>query len=214
MAKSKLLAITTEVGTFRYASLLQTEKFKQPDGSIKDTGKFTVQVRFTPEFTEKLKARILAEWEKFEETIEPAKRKKMKIEPNIGIKEDKDENEYFKFSMNHIIKCKDGSTFEKNVPIFDAKKNSIAKDLTSIGNGTKGRIAFEVNPFMMTATNYGCSLRLSGVQITDLVEFGGQSADAFGFDEEEGFVAEAKTGAEAFGGEVPDAENIPETDDF
>ena len=39
----------------------------------------------------------------------------------------------------------------------------------------------------MSDKNYGVSLRLSAIQIIDLVEYGGNSAAGFGFDEAEGY---------------------------
>lgn len=198
MTKQELRKVVTATGTARYASLLTTEKFKKEDGSMEDTGKFTTQVKFDPTETERLKGILMEEWSRFEKTIDPKKRAKMKIEPNIGIKETDDGEEYFKFSMKKDIKCRDGSIFTKSVPIFDSAKNSIADALESIGNGTKMKVAFECNPFVMTATNYGVSLRLSAIQIIELHTYGGANAESFGFEEADGFVSEVKEPASAF----------------
>lgn len=188
MAKKVLTKGTTAVGTAIFANLLTTEKFKKEDGTVEDTGKFSIQVKFAPEDEAKLMEKIEADWDKFKETLDAAKQKIVeKYEANLGFREYKEET-YFKFKMTHIIKVKaTGEEFTKTVPIFDAKKHSIANDLKGVGNGSKVRIAYELSPFFMSKSNFGVSLRLSAVQIIDLVEFGGASADSFGFDEEEGF---------------------------
>ena len=197
MAKKVYTKGVTAIGEAYFANLHKTERFKKPDGSVEDTGKFSVMLKLAPKDAESLTAKLQAEWDKFEDTLDAAKRKQMEIEPNLGIKEYKEE-EYFKFGMKHEVKCKDGSTFLKTVAIFDAAKNNIFDSTAGgIGNGSKIRVAYSLNPFFMTKTNYGVSLRLEAVQVLDLKSVGGGDAESFGFDEEEGFVDE-QDGAAVF----------------
>lgn len=180
--KQKNVKGVTPIGEALFAHLSKPEEIQG-----KTTGKYTVMVKLPPDATKQLKTAIESEWQKFCEDPDNAK-KKMPVEYSDGTKEYKDE-EYFKFKMNAEISCKDGSVIKKHVPIFDASKREISKTLEGLGNGSKVRVAYELVPFFMTKTNAGVSLRLTGVQVIDLVEYGGQSADSLGFEDEEGFVA-------------------------
>ena len=73
------------------------------------------------------------------------------------------------------------------VPIFDASGKEISAELTSIGSGTRGKIAYELMPYYMNDKNYGVSLRLTGVQIIELKEAGSVSASSLGFEACEGY---------------------------
>ena len=55
----------------------------------------------------------------------------------------------------------------------------------------KVRVAYELIPCHMSTKNFGISLRLTGIQIIDLIEYGTQSASNLGFGEEDGYSVEA-----------------------
>ena len=62
-------------------------------------------------------------------------------------------------------------------------------DGTNVGNGSIVKVAYEPIPYMMASTKQvGVSLRLKGVQILELVEYGNGASM---FDEEDGYVSEA-----------------------
>lgn len=179
---------TTGIGTFNFAHLFSPELFQG-----KSTNKFSVSVELNEKDKQKLLAQIDSEWNKFLES-EEGRKHKYKYEYANGCKE-YNGTDYFKFKMTHIIETKKGQ-WERKVPIFDAKGNNITESLTSVGNGTKGKVAYELSPYYMNDKNYGVSLRLVGVQILDLVEDGDVSASALGFGEEDGYVhAEAEVSA-------------------
>lgn len=179
--KQKNTKGVTPVGEVLFAHVLKTEIIKE-----KDTGKFSIMLKLSEKEKKAFLDKINDEWEKFKDTLNG---KKLKYEPCFGLKEYK-EVEYFKFSSNETIKLKSGDILKRTVPIYDTKQQEISKRLSGIGNGSKVRIAYELVPFYMSDKSYGISLRLSAVQIIDLVEFGTQTAESFGFGVEEGYVAD------------------------
>lgn len=74
----------------------------------------------------------------------------------------------------------------KKPGLFDAKGNVITKDL-AVGNGSVIKIAGLMQTYD-AGGNKGVTAYLNGVQIIDLVEFGGSAA----FDEEDGYVFTAE----------------------
>lgn len=171
---------TTNIGTFMFPHLTETEKYEG-----KDTGKFAVS--FLPETDADRHALSIAideEWQKFAES-EEGKKHKYKYDYANGVTSYKDE-EYFKFKMQRVLQTKNGA-WERRVPIFDASGREISAELTSIGSGTRGRIAYELMPYYMNDKNYGVSLRLTGVQIVELKEAGSVSASSLGFEACEGY---------------------------
>ena len=68
--------------------------------------------------------------------------------------------------------------------LFDAKGKKI--NVGKVGEGTVAKLAVELSGYSV-AGKTGVSVKLKAVQIIDLVEFGGGSAESYGFGEEEGF---------------------------
>lgn len=186
MAKSKNVKGVTPIGEVLYAHILKTEQIRDNDSNtIKDTGKFTIQLKFSEKDKKAFMSKVNDEWLKWEAELQE-KKKQMKVEPSLGLKE-VDEQDYFKFSMNENIKLKDGSTLHRTCPIFDSKGTPCEGKITSIGNGTRAKVAYELVPFYMNSKTYGISLRLTALQIIELKEYT-QDAASFGFGvEENGF---------------------------
>lgn len=181
MAINKLKKGITAVGEVYFAHILKPEEFQG-----KSTNKFSLMLKLAEKDKKKLLDEIDAEWQKYAESEEGSKHK-YKYDYANGLKEYKDE-EYFKFKMTHIIHTRTGKDWERSVPVFDASCKEISKEITGIGNGSKAKIAYELAPYYITDKNYGVALRLTGVQILDLVEEGDSSASSLGFGQEEGFV--------------------------
>lgn len=175
----------TGIGEIYFAHVLKPEEFQG-----KSTNKFSLMLKLAEKDKQRLLAEIDAEWNKFAESEEGC-RHKYKYEYANGLKEYKDD-EFFKFKMTYILHCRSGRDWERHVPIFDASCHEISSEVTGIGNGSKGKVAYELAPFYINDKNYGVALRMTGIQILDLVEEGGTSASALGFDQEEGFVKEDK----------------------
>ena len=186
MAKTTYKTGTTGVGTLMFPHLLETEKFKGTD-----TGKFAVSFLPDEEDKERLLAEIDAEWQKYAESDE-GKKHKYKYDYANGVNEYKGD-ELFKFKMQERIKTKSDGEWIRKVPIFDATGREISAELTNIGSGTRGKIAYELMPYYMNDKNYGVSLRLTGVQIIELKEGGSVTAASLGFEACEGYTHTAPT---------------------
>lgn len=97
-------------------------------------------------------------------------------------------NMELKFKQNAKIKLRDGSVTTVKVMVVDSKRNPMNGDVL-IGNGSTVKVAFEPRPYMLASTKQvGVSLRLKGVQVIELNEYGNSGASMF--DDEDGFVAE------------------------
>ena len=95
--------------------------------------------------------------------------------------EEKDEETGHKTGM---IGIKAKSVFAPK--LFDSKSQLVDVEL-NVGNGTTARAALVVNPYYGIAGKTGMNFYLQAVQIIDLVEYKGASADFYGFEEEEGY---------------------------
>lgn len=89
----------------------------------------------------------------------------------------------------YVLKTKAGAYIKDGKPtfkpqLFDAKGNKVT--INNIGAGTVAKLAVELSGYSV-AGKTGVSVKLKAVQIIDLVEFGGGSAESYGFGEEEGF---------------------------
>lgn len=188
MAKGKYTKGVTPIGEALYAHLLKTEVIRDNEKNTeKDTGKFTVQLKFKEKDEQAFVSKVQAEWDKWQEELK-ANNKKLAGEPSLGSRE-VDEQNYFKFTMNEAIKLKDGTTMHRTVPLFDSKGTKINDQITSIGNGSRLKVAYELVPFYMSKTTYGISLRLTAVQVLELKEYT-QDAASFGFEAEEGYTVD------------------------
>lgn len=97
-------------------------------------------------------------------------------------------NTEFKVKLKAKVQTRDGSVYEQKPIVVDAKRKPMDTDV-GIGNGSVIKVAYEPIPYMMASTKQvGVSLRLKGVQVIDLVEYG--SGGSSMFDEEDGYVTE------------------------
>lgn len=96
----------------------------------------------------------------------------------------------FSFKKKAITRSKDGQEFRHTVMLVDAKKGAFPRS-TLIFGGSKIRVGFALVPWFTPAFGFGVRLQLDVVQVIDLVTKGGVSLDDYGFEEEDGFVAEA-----------------------
>ena len=193
--RSKPVRITSPVGIAKWVFVTE------PSTKFKPEGEYNVTVVLDAEAGEKLDKQLsaMAEEARKEMVLEAKKPAQAKARQTYGLtygltKEADEEGEE---TGNWLLKAKkdasfegrDGKRVETSVPIFDAKKNPAPG--VKIGKGSKIRVAFDARPYAMDATKMaGLSLRLAGVQVIDLVEpGGGASADACGFENEDGFEA-------------------------
>lgn len=95
---------------------------------------------------------------------------------------------------------KDGKPWKRSPTLFDAKGTKL-KDPPLIYGGSEVKVAATARPYLMeSSSEIGVTLYLDAVQIIKLVSGSGQSADDFGFGEEDGY-------------EADDAETFPEGSD-
>ena len=98
-------------------------------------------------------------------------------------------NVIIKSKLKARVKSRDGQTFEQKPMVVDAKRTPMEGNVL-VGNGSLVNVAVEPIPYVMQSTKQvGVSLRLKGVQVIDLVEYGNPAASMF--DEEDGYVASA-----------------------
>jgi hypothetical protein len=76
---------------------------------------------------------------------------------------------------------------EMTPQVFDAKKRKIPRDkkFPQIGNGSTLKVSGSANYFAQ-GTNIGVTLKMRAVQLIDLRQYSGKSAEEYGFGEEEG----------------------------
>jgi len=97
-------------------------------------------------------------------------------------------NVLFKAKMKASGTTKEGRTWQRKPVVVDSKLTPLTKS-TLIGNGSSVIVAVEPSPYYMPSNKQaGVSLRMVGVQVTNLVEY--QGANSI-FDEEDGFVSQA-----------------------
>jgi hypothetical protein len=200
--KPKNFSSTTPKGTFRYPALDKpdygNEQFPKPNGSYK------VQLILSQEAAEPLLAKLQPI---FDKAIADGKVEfsKLKVEARKKLKElqvndlftpeyDKETEEetgniIFKFEMAASGKNQKGETWSRKPAIFMASGKPMLK-VPPIWGGTEGRVSFEAAPYFIPGTGAaGLKLRLSAVQIIDLVSGGQRDAGAYGFEAEEGYEA-------------------------
>lgn len=116
----------------------------------------------------------------------------------------------FNFKSKATITTKDGKTLTKKINCFDSKGKPMPEGI-DIWGGSKLKVAFQAVPYDVAASGVGLSLRMTAVQVIDLVQgSGGNSGSSYGFGEEEGYVAEEATSGNTFSEEASDAEDAEE----
>lgn len=120
------------------------------------------------------------------------KLKELKVNPLYDEEYDKDTEEptgnlIFKFGMVASGKNKKtGEPWKRKPAIFDSEGQPI-KQPPQIWAGTIGKVGYELAPYFIAGTGAaGLKLRLSAVQIIELVSGGAANASQFGFGKEEG----------------------------
>lgn len=193
MAKKKTLAHFTGAGIASYVHL------NEPDTKFKSDGEYSVQLVVEEEEADRIRELVMAavdaEFERLQkgDEIKPAKKKKMKKETKAVVEQEDEEGDP---TGKFVLKFKTNATYVDRETKETKQKTIEMRD--SVGRRTKQviwggstlRVRFTVSAFYSSSSDtvWG-SLRLSGVQIVDLV---GPSADGGdgGFGAvEDGFVA-------------------------
>lgn len=212
-ARKKDPKFTTPKGVFKYPRL------NEPDTKFKDAGEYSVKVIFTPDELEGLMAKLqelqdeaVAAGKEEWEALPKASQKKNPFKVNDLVADDYDADDQetgnvvmsFKLLASGVNK-KTNKAWSRKPVIFDAKRAVIAKP-PSIWGGTVGRVCFTVSPYFTATAGAGLSLRISSVQILDLVSGGQRDGADEGFDEEDGGY-EAEPGGGDFAEDDADSDN-------
>lgn len=88
----------------------------------------------------------------------------------------------FGFKEDAVWEKRDGSWRKEMKPTVVNAKNRPWDRTVDIGNGSTGKVSFEINSYQKPAC--GVSIKLRGVQVIDWVEYGGKNSSPF--QEEEG----------------------------
>lgn len=183
--------LTCPAGIAVYPSL------NKPDTKFDNAGKYKVKVRIPKDdcgaFLKELK-KLYTDNYKAQCEKEGKELKKAPVPWTIVEEDGKKTGEImFNFAMKARGTGRDGSTWENRPKIFGPDASLLANDaLPNIGGGTKMKVNHMVDGWYSAAIGAGISLRIRGVQIIELVEWGGgSSASDFGF-ESEGEAIETK----------------------
>lgn len=177
-----------------------------PDTKFDADGVLHTKLKLSGADAETLKSEIDA-------AIDAAVRERQSKDPKKKIKRadapykpetDNDGNEtgatIFTFKVNAKGKRQDGTEFKNNVGLYDSKMKPLVG--VRIGGGSEIRVSYEMSAYKnYTPTiGQGVSLRLKGVQVVTLREFGGDAA-SLGFGVIDGGyegAEETATGGEEF----------------
>lgn len=201
--------IVTPKGTFIFP------KLHEADYKFKEQGEYSVKLRLSgseaEDFRKDLQSRLddwTARWKK-------ENRKKPKIvdlsATDVLDDEGNETGEVdFKFAMPANVRTKAGKEYALQPKLFDAKGKPIPEGTPIWGNSI-GRVAFWVKEYE-APIGIGISCKLEAAQVIELNGPQSQSADSFGFGEEEGYEApdeapEAATEAAAEAGPVVEDED-------
>lgn len=192
MAKRVYPRWTTPAGVAVYPKLVEPSTKFSPEGT------FELTLRYEDESLAKQVTAKIREFAKasYEFHCKEQGKAKLKV-ASLPLGETEDGKLLLKTKLKHKITRKDGSTFEQRPAIFDSRGNVLKGDaIPRIGGGSIVKACVEVFDYYTASIGAGVSLRLRGVQIITLVEYGdGGDASSMGFtSEEEGYVA----GGEAF----------------
>lgn len=191
--KKKQPVFTSPKGIGSYPYLLKYDDKFVAEGEY--SVKLTLDADENVKFLDNLKAQAQEAYDNAIKDLKEKKKVKQAKELQMHVpftEEYNDEGEetgnvVLNFKLKASVTTKDGKTFTQKPDVFDAKKKPIDPK-ARIGSGSSMKIAFNIIPFYNAATSSaGISLRLKAAQIIDLVEYGGHSADSYGFGEEDGY---------------------------
>lgn len=202
----------TPIGTANYPWL------NEPDTKFNPEGAYKVNMVFdkSPELDFMLKdlSKMLEDF--YQDTINNPKNAKVKAKiqkadlyETVG----EDPNKVLiKFKQNAVIKSIKG-TFNAHIAIFDSKGKPCQD--AKIGGGSRIKICFTAAPYYVPSTRVcGLTLRPVAVQVIELKDIGGASAESYGFGTEEGGFEYSEEPESPFDSEDPMDEEAQEASNF
>jgi len=183
--KSKSVRITSPKGTAVYPWV------NEPDRRFDSTGVYTCTLRLdgsdneTKKFIDAIKKVASEHFEVVKrETRKSPKKADLPIKPVV----DDEGNETGEIDIKFKLKSQGGTgdkTWTQRPSLFDSKGNAMKE---KVGGGSILKIGCEISPFYTPTLGVGVTLRLKAVQVLELREFGGSSAESW-FTKEDGFEA-------------------------
>lgn len=217
-------------GIFKFPHLLEpdfgSDEHPNEDGEFNTW--LVVDQAVADKFIEKLQPAMDCALEMGEEgfaKLKPAQRKKLgalsvnEIGQEVFDRETEEPTgQYeFRFKTKFSGVTFKGKPWKRSPPLLiDAKRKPLKLD--AVWGGTQGKISYRAKPYFIAGQGVaGVSLYLEAAQILELVAAGQRSASDYGFEEEEGYEAEAQAGdefSEEDGGYEGDADGSGEDEDF
>lgn len=103
-------------------------------------------------------------------------------EPVLPVKTDADGKEFITLKTKAFVKDKEtGEETQKTFPLFDKAGKVLDK---SVGNNSKINVSYALDVYRIAKNNAGVVAYMNAILVEELVEFGGGTAAAFGFDVE------------------------------
>lgn len=196
-------------------------KVMEPDTKFVPEGQYTIKVVMpvteAAELCEQLDSYAT---QKLAEVVkeQPKLKAVLSTTPAYTTEYDDDGNDTGNVTFNCKLKAvqvlRDGTKRVQKPFVCDSKVKPINPD-TLIGNGSKVIVKVQPNPYMMPATKtVGVSLKMLGVQVIDLVEYGMPTTNLF--DEEDGYISQAvvKDDNQEMFNDVDDTANAENEGDF
>ena len=202
-------------GSALWAKVMEPDTKFMPEGQ--NTIKVVMPVTEAAELCEQLDSYAN---QKLAEVVkeQPKLKAVLSTTPAYTIEYDDDGNDTGNVTFNCKLKAvqvlRDGTKRVQKPFVCDSKVKPINPD-TLIGNGSKVIVKVQPNPYMMPATKtVGVSLKMLGVQVIELVEYGMPTTNLF--DEEDGYIFEAvaKDDNQDMFNDVDDTANAENEGDF
>ena len=169
-------------------------KVCEPDTKFNSDGVYETKLRLNPEDSVKFKAELERVRDEAAEYEEKKQGKSLKRYPVPAKDVETEDGERtgeidFKFSLKALA-GKPGKQWEQRPRLFDTKGKPIDPTSISIGSGSKIQVGFEFHTWNTASLGCGITLRLKAVMVKELVEYGGETFDAYDFENDgEGYVA-------------------------
>ena len=181
MANQQKQRLTSPKGVAMYPSL------DKPDTKFDTAGKYNVKLRIPKEECEEFMKTIKAVFDaNYADAVEKHGDNVKKA--NLPFKPHEEEGKktgdiVFNFAMKARGTSKDGTQWEQRPKIFGPAGELIpAAQVPKIGGGSVLKVNHHVDGWYTAIAGAGVSLRLRGVQVIELVEYGGGgTAEDFGF---------------------------------
>ncbi len=182
MARTKYESFVSPKGTAKFPHL------NTPDTKWKEEGEYRTELAVPAAEGAAFAARIDKAIADAVLSFSKEKNKKLKPSDDKPYKVDESTGEYiFKVKMRASgVSKKNGETWTKKLPLFDAKGNPVQ---AKIGGGSLIRCSGELGPYFtpLQGGKVGVTLYLTAVQVLELREWGNRDASGYGFEVEDGF---------------------------